>query len=101
MARETKTPPQPIYRIGRQPDAWRPPDWSRASADGTFGNRFDDPESYYRVLYASSHEVSCSIETPALTRGPSSLRYILDPKDVFAEHFSSASLPSRCLSADF
>ena len=71
MALETKTPPQPIYRIGRRPDAWRPPDWSRASADGTFGNRFDDPESYYRVLYASSHEVSCSIETPALTRGPS------------------------------
>ena len=53
MALETKTPPQPIYRVGRQPDAWRPPDWSRASADGTFGNRFDDPESYYRVLYAS------------------------------------------------
>jgi hypothetical protein len=45
MAVETKTPPQPIYRIGRRPDAWRPPDWSRASADGTFGNRFDDPES--------------------------------------------------------
>jgi hypothetical protein len=40
MAVETKTPPQPIYRIGRRPDAWRPPDWSRASADGTFGNRF-------------------------------------------------------------
>jgi len=42
MALETKTPPQPIYRIGRRPDAWRPPDWSRASPDGTFGNRFDD-----------------------------------------------------------
>jgi len=68
MALETKTPPQPIYRIGRQPDAWRPPDWSRASADGTFGNRFDDPESYYRVLYASSQEVSCFIETLARYR---------------------------------
>jgi len=63
VALETKTPPQPIYRIGRQPDVWQAPDWSRASSDGTFGNRFDDPESYYRVLYASSQEVSCFIET--------------------------------------
>lgn len=63
MALETKVPPQPIYRVGRQPDAWQAPDWSRASPDGTFGNRFDDPESYYRVLYASSQEVSCFVET--------------------------------------
>ena len=69
MALETKVPPQPIYRIGRQPDAWQAPDWSRASrSDGTFGNRFDDPESYYRVLYASSQEVSCFIETLARFR---------------------------------
>jgi hypothetical protein len=66
---ETKIPPQPIYRVGRQPDAWQAPDWSRASRlDGTFGNRFDDPESYYRVLYASSQEVSCFIETLARFR---------------------------------
>ena len=32
------------------------------------GNRFDDPESYYRVLYASSQEVSCFIETLARYR---------------------------------
>lgn len=68
MALETRTPPRPIYRIGRQPDAWRLPDWSRASSDGTFGNRFDDPQSYYRVLYASSQEVSCFIETLARYR---------------------------------
>jgi hypothetical protein len=69
LALETKVPPQPIYRIGRQPDAWQAPDWSRASrSDGTFGNRFDDPESYYRVLYASSQEVSCFIETLARFR---------------------------------
>jgi hypothetical protein len=46
VALETTTPPQLIHRIGRQPDAWQAPDWSRASSDGTFGNRFDDPESY-------------------------------------------------------
>ena len=68
MALETKTPPPIIYRVGRKPDAWQPPDWSRSSPDGSFGNRFDDPESYYRVLYASSQEVSCFIETLARFR---------------------------------
>lgn len=50
------------------PDAWEPPDWSRALPDGTFGNRFDDPESEYRVLYASSQEVGCFLETLARFR---------------------------------
>ena len=68
MALEIKTPPQPIYRVGRWPDAWQAPDWSGASPDGTFANRFDDPQSYYRVLYASSQEVACFIETLARFR---------------------------------
>ena len=67
MALETKIPPQPIYRVARLPDAWQPPDWSRAS-DGTFGNRFDDHEGYYRVLYASTQEVACFVETLACFR---------------------------------
>jgi hypothetical protein len=73
MALETKSPPRPIYRIGRKPDPWLGPDWSRVSSDGTFGNRFDDPESYYRVLYASSQQVSCYIETLARFRPDLSL----------------------------
>lgn len=68
MALETRIPPRPIYRIGRLPDAWQPPDWSQASPDGTFGNRFDDPKSFYRVLYASSKPVACFIETLAWYR---------------------------------
>ena len=59
MTLEAKSPPEPIYRIGRRPNAWQPPDWSQASKNGTFDNRFDDPESYYGVIYASSQEVSC------------------------------------------
>ncbi len=53
--------------MARYPDAWQLPDWSRAK-DGTFGNRFDDPESDYRVLYAASQEVSCYVETLARFR---------------------------------
>jgi hypothetical protein len=64
---ELRTPTQSIYRVARYPDAWQLPDWSRAK-DGTFGNRFDDPESDYRVLYAASQEVSCYVETLARFR---------------------------------
>lgn len=65
---ETKAPPRTIYRVGRKPDAWQVPDWSRSGPDGTFGNRFDDPESFYRVLYASTQPVSCFVETLAWFR---------------------------------
>ena len=51
---EGKRPPRTIFRIARRPDPWQPADWSRANPDGTFGNRFDDPEGYYRVLYAAT-----------------------------------------------
>jgi len=60
---ESKRPPTTIFRIARKPDPWLPPDWSRANPDGTFGNRFDDPEGYYRVIYASTQKLSCFLET--------------------------------------
>jgi RES domain len=62
------TPSTPVFRIGRRPSPWLPPDWTFAHDDGTFGNRFDDPQAYYRVLYASSQRVSCFIETLARFR---------------------------------
>jgi len=68
VALETKTPPKLIYRVARLPDAWEPPDWARALPHGTFDNRFDDPENEYRVLYASSQEVGCFLETLARFR---------------------------------
>ena len=67
MPLEVRIPTESIYRVARYPDAWQLPDWSRAK-DGTFGNRFDDPESDYRVLYAASQEVSCYVETLARFR---------------------------------
>lgn len=70
---EGKHPPETIFRIARKPDPWQPPDWSRANPDGTFDNRFDDPEGYYRVLYASSQKLSCFLETLARYRADLSL----------------------------
>jgi hypothetical protein len=64
--------PGPIYRLGRKPEPWSVPDWASAGPDGTFGNRFDDPEGMYRVLYASSQRLGCFLETLA--------RFRIDPK---------------------
>jgi RES domain len=60
--------PGVIYRLGRKPDPWAPPDWASAGPDGTFGNRFDDPDATYRVLYASSQRLGCFLETLARFR---------------------------------
>jgi len=58
-----------VHRIGRGSDPWQYPDWSRANPDRTFGNRFDDPDGEYRVLYAASRRLGCFLETLADT-GP-------------------------------
>jgi len=61
-------PPPTLYRLGREPHPWAPPDWAYAGEDGTFGNRFDDPRGTYRVLYASSSRLGCFLETLARFR---------------------------------
>lgn len=65
---ESKRPSGPLFRVGRDDDAWAVPDWAYAKEDGTFGNRFDDPMGVYRVLYASSQRLGCFIETLARFR---------------------------------
>lgn len=65
---ELRIPREPIHRIGRWPDPWQPPDWAHAHLDGTFGNRFDDPQAYYRVIYTSSQRLGCFLETLARFR---------------------------------
>ena len=61
-------PDGPLYRLGRHPDPWVWSDWSYAAPDGTFGNRYDDPDASYRVLYASSERVGAFLETLARFR---------------------------------
>lgn len=71
-------PPARLYRIGRAPDPWAWPDWSYAAADGTFGNRFDDPESAYRVLYAASDRLGAYVEVLARFRPDPHVRDALE-----------------------
>jgi hypothetical protein len=56
------------YSCRRPPDPWAWPDWSYAAADGTFGNRYDDPDGSYRVPYASSQRIGACLETLACFR---------------------------------
>ena len=58
-------PDGPLYRLGRYPDPWAWRDWSYSAPDGTFGNRYDDPDGSYRVLYASSERAGAFVETLA------------------------------------
>jgi hypothetical protein len=78
MELEERRPTEPVYRLGRRPNAWQPPEWFLAHSDGTFGNRFDDPDGYYRVLYASSQRLACFVETLARFRPDLSLLAELD-----------------------
>lgn len=60
--------PGVLHRVGRTPDPWAWPDWQYAGSDGTFGNRWDDPDGLYRVLYTSSTRLGCYLECLARFR---------------------------------
>lgn len=53
------------------------PDWALVLSDGTFGNRFDDSENYYRVLYAAGTPLACYVETLAKYRKPPDIEDLL------------------------
>ncbi len=60
--------PAEVFRLGRRPDPLAWPDWAYAEADGTFGNRYDDPQGVYRVLYTSTQRVATFVECLAYYR---------------------------------
>ena len=73
-----------LFRLGRRPDPWGWPDWAYAGEDGSFGNRYDDPRSEYRVLYASSQRLGPFLETLARFRPDPSIasaEIVGDPRD--------------------
>jgi len=87
----------PVFRPGRRPDAWQPPDWLLAQSDGTFGNRFDDPDGYYRVLDASSQRLACFIETLARFRPDLTLLAELNGTDGENDFLPLGTLPREWL----
>jgi hypothetical protein len=93
MELEERRPTDPVYRLGRRPNAWQPPEWFLAHSDGTFGNRFDDPQGYYRVLYASSQRLACFVETLARFRPDLSLLAELDAIEGEDDFVALGTLP--------
>jgi len=66
--------PDILYRIGRYPDALKFPPWEYVG-----GERFDDPERRFRVLYTAEQRIACFVEALAPLRSPSyELAEILD-----------------------
>src|SRR5262249_56020041 len=55
-------PPGRVTRIGRRPNPWAWPPWEAQHSDATFGNRWDDPEGIYRVLYAATQLRGADVE---------------------------------------
>jgi hypothetical protein len=79
---EATSPSGVLHRVGRRPDPWAWPDWSRAEPDGTFGNRYDDPRGEYRVLYASSARHGAYLEVLARYRADPGVQRELDEIEV-------------------
>jgi hypothetical protein len=42
MELEEQRPTEPVYRLGRRPNAWQPPEWFPAHSDGSFGSGFGE-----------------------------------------------------------
>jgi RES domain len=91
-------PSGPLYRLARRPDPWAWPDWAYAGEDGTFGNRYDDPESEFRVLYASSDRLTCFLETLARFRPDphvAAIEIASDPRDAEFPTLPPGHVPAK------
>ena len=94
---ELVQPDGPVYRVARGPDVWAWPDWDYATADGTFGNRWDDPNGEFRVLYASSTAFGALLETLAPFRPDLELLALLEGIDDDHRHVEAGTVPSPWL----
>lgn len=81
-----------VYRIARAPDPWAWADWAYAGPDGTFDNRWDDPEGIYRVLYASSQRAGAFVET--LARYRVDLAMIAEMERIVEDDPADAPIPA-------
>jgi hypothetical protein len=79
-ALQVARPQGSLYRVGRIPDAWALAPWTYAGPDNTFGNRYDDPQGEYRVLYAADQKRGALLET--LARFRADLQLIAELADI-------------------
>jgi hypothetical protein len=89
------SPSARLFRLGRAPDPCSWNDWSYAHSDGTFGNRWDDPDSEYRVLYASTQRLACFLETIGRFPGDPKVKAGLDEIELEAGETDHAVGPGQ------
>jgi hypothetical protein len=65
--------PRPTWRVGRLPEVWSLPSWQLRGADGTLGQRWDDPKGLFRVSYSSSKRIGPLLELLAKLRADDQL----------------------------
>jgi hypothetical protein len=78
-----------LFRLSHGPDPWEWPPWAFARPDGTFGNRWDDPQGLYRVMYACSQRLGTFVETLARFRPDPA---VVEGLDAIAEDSPSAAV---------
>ena len=97
---DATSPQGGLYRLGRAPDPWAWADWSFARGD-TFGNRWDDPDSEYRVLYACTQRLGCFLETISRFRGDPEVRAGLDEIELEPGEEDHGVAPGKLVLADW
>ena len=91
--------PAEVFRRGRRPDPWAWPDWAYAQGDRTFGNRYDDPQGTYRVLYASTQRVATFVECLASDRPDVDL--VAELQEIVGDDGDNEPPPSGVVPADW
>lgn len=89
--------PGRIIRVGRRPDPWAWPPWEAQHSDNTFGNRWDDPEGVYRVLYACTQLEGAYVEVLARFRPDPAVVAELAEIDDAGEDYQIGVVPASWL----
>src|SRR5260370_3662926 len=102
MALSTQAWPPQVFRLGRAREAWEFRPWEAADpTTGTFGKRWDDPGSVFRVLYTSSSRLGCYLECLArFRRDPAvvgALAEIVENADELPATATAGTLPGSWL----
>jgi hypothetical protein len=86
-----------VTRIGRRPNPWAWPPWEAQDSDSTFGNRWDDPEGIYRVLYAATQREGAYVEVLSRFRPDPAVLAELAKIDGSAEEYQFGVVPAAWL----
>ncbi len=91
----TNTPTGDLHRIAQGSTPWQ------AYKGTAYGERFDDPQRKYFVLYASSHRLCCFVECLAYFRVDPDKPGFRELQDKFGSTFPEGTVPPRWVADRF